>query len=177
MQRKEQGFTLIELMITIAIFAIISMMAAPSFGDMMLSQNLNKSTQNLILTLNEARSQAVTKRMSFEIYLVPENKDYQDIVDNNLTAVQRDNLTRKTFFLWKPEGKAQLKTGVPISLLFDFNGGVCISDSGNPAKCLRPLDQNTDVFQICNKSGGTKSKTVRLSRMGTIQQTTEGTCS
>jgi len=176
MQRKEQGFTLIELMITIAVLAIIATMAVPSFSDMMLSQNLNKSTQNLILTLNEARSQAVTKRMPIEIYMVSEPKDYKDIVDNKLTAVQRENLAKKTFFLWIPEGKAQLKSGLPISLLFDFNGGVCISDSGTQPKCLRPLDQNTDVFQICNKLGGTKSKTVSLSRMGTIQQITEGTC-
>lgn len=176
MQRKEMGFTLIELMITIAVLAIITTMAAPSFVDMMLSQNLNKSTQNLILTLNEARSQAVIKRTSVEVYLAPENKDYQDIVDNKLTSVQRDNLTKKTFFVWIPEGKGLLKTGLPISLLFDFNGGVCISDSGNPAKCLRPIDQNTDVFQICNKSGGVKSKIISISKMGTIQQTTEGTC-
>ncbi len=32
--KKNQGFTLIELMVTIAVMAIIAMMAAPSFGDM-----------------------------------------------------------------------------------------------------------------------------------------------
>lgn len=179
MQRKEQGFTLIELMISIAIFAIMATMAAPSFSDMMLSQNLNKSTQDLILTLNEARSQAVIKRTSVEIYLAPVNKNYQDIVAEALKPdpqKKQPRLNEKTLFIWKPEGKAQLKTGLPISLLFDFNGGVCISDSASQPKCLRPLDQNTDVFQICNKLGGTKSKTVSLSRMGTIQQITEGTC-
>ena len=48
MRHKENGFTLIELMVTIAIMAIIAMMAAPSFGDMLQRQNLNKSTQDLI---------------------------------------------------------------------------------------------------------------------------------
>lgn len=39
MQRKEQGFTLIELMVTIAVMAIIAMMAAPSFGDLVARKN------------------------------------------------------------------------------------------------------------------------------------------
>ncbi len=37
-----RGFTLIELMVTIAVLAIIVMMAAPSFGNMLAQQNLKK---------------------------------------------------------------------------------------------------------------------------------------
>jgi len=150
MQRKEQGFTLIELMITIAIFAIISMMAAPSFGDMMLSQNLNKSTQNLILTLNEARSKAALERRSIRVDLLP----------NESTPMPTNT---PVLVNWRPTGKAILKSGSPVSITFDITGAV----SG----------ANTDTtFQICNKSGGVKSKIISISKMGTIQQTTEGTC-
>ncbi len=35
MRVRGNGFTLIELMVTIAVLAIIAMMAAPSFGAMM----------------------------------------------------------------------------------------------------------------------------------------------
>ena len=150
MQRKEQGFTLIELMITIAIFTIISMMAAPSFGDMMLSQNLNKSTQNLILTLNEARSKAALERRSIRVDLLP--NESIPMPTNTPVLVN-----------WRPTGKAILKSGSPVSITFDITGAV----SG----------ANTDTtFQICNKSGGVKSKIISISKMGTIQQTTEGTC-
>ena len=58
MQNKHKGFTLIELMVTIAVMAIIAMMAAPSFGDMLQRQNLNKSTKELVATLNQARAKA-----------------------------------------------------------------------------------------------------------------------
>ena len=47
MQRKEQGFTLIELMVTIAVMAIIAMMAAPSFGDMRDNQKLKLSVMEI----------------------------------------------------------------------------------------------------------------------------------
>lgn len=40
---KNQGFTLIELMVTIAVMAIIAMMAAPSFGNMRINQKLKLS--------------------------------------------------------------------------------------------------------------------------------------
>ena len=39
--KKNNGFTLIEMMVTIAIFAIIAAMAAPAFGKMVTRQKLN----------------------------------------------------------------------------------------------------------------------------------------
>ncbi len=58
MRKKENGFTLIELMVTIAVLAIIAMMAAPSFSGMMTEQKLNSSTRELGLAINQAKSQA-----------------------------------------------------------------------------------------------------------------------
>ena len=60
--KKNHGFTLIELMVTIAVMAIIATMAAPSFGNMLNRQDLNKSSQELIAILNKARSVAVLER-------------------------------------------------------------------------------------------------------------------
>lgn len=49
-------------MVTIAVMAIIATMAAPSFGNMLNRQDLNKSSQELIAILNKARSVAVLER-------------------------------------------------------------------------------------------------------------------
>ena len=46
MQKKELGFTLIELMITIAILAIIATMAAPSFGNLLEKQRFKKKERD-----------------------------------------------------------------------------------------------------------------------------------
>lgn len=69
MQRKEQGFTLIELMVTMAVMAIIAMMAAPSFSQIIAKQQLNSNTRQLVATLSQARSQAVLLRKSTTVHL------------------------------------------------------------------------------------------------------------
>ena len=44
---NNRGFTLIELMVTIAVFAIIAMMAAPSFRTMQINQKLKLSVMEM----------------------------------------------------------------------------------------------------------------------------------
>ena len=60
--RNNQGFTLIELMVTIAVLAIIATMAAPSFSENITKQNLDNSAREILLALNEGRSKAVALR-------------------------------------------------------------------------------------------------------------------
>ena len=94
---KNRGFTLIELMVTIAVIAIIAMMAAPSFGNLLLKQNLNRSTQDLVATLNAARSTAVLERREVTV----------DLSKTDQTAD-----TAETRY-WLPKGEAVLKSGSP----------------------------------------------------------------
>ena len=67
MQNKHKGFTLIELMVTIAVMAIIAMMAAPSFIDIMRKNQLNSDTRDFIRLLVETRSEAIFKQQSRKI--------------------------------------------------------------------------------------------------------------
>ena len=148
MQRKKQGFTLIELMITIAILAIITTMAAPSFKNIRLTQNFNKSTQDLITQLNQARSKAVLERRGVEVRLNSSDADTESILN------------------WKPVGSAILKSGSPTVITFLLSGSVKDFDTNIKNK----------PFVICNQSGGNKSKTLAISLMGTIQITEGATC-
>lgn len=65
--RKSQGFTLIELMVTIAVLAIVAMMAAPSFGDLIAKRHLDTSIRELSLVLSDARAQATTLRKNVTV--------------------------------------------------------------------------------------------------------------
>jgi type IV fimbrial biogenesis protein FimT len=54
----EHGFTLAELMVTLAILAILSALAAPSFQDMIARNRLSVSSNELLVALQTARSEA-----------------------------------------------------------------------------------------------------------------------
>jgi type IV fimbrial biogenesis protein FimT len=57
----QRGFTLIELMVTIALLAILSTLAVPSFMQTIASSRLTTSTNDLYATLLQARSSAISK--------------------------------------------------------------------------------------------------------------------
>ena len=157
--KKNNGFTLVELMVTLAVVGIITAMAAPSFGNMLNRQDLNKSSQELIAILNKARSVAVLERR---------------VVEVKLTTIQTaDTVSRLN---WLPSGKATLKTGSTDSLFFGLSGGVFIKD---PSDATKMIPATTDTsFTVCNSyiNNDKNAKTITISRMGTIQPTVEGTC-
>lgn len=148
--KKNQGFTLIELMVTIAVMAIIAMMAAPSFGNLIQKQNLNRSTQDLVATLNAARSTAVLERREMTV----------DLNQNTQTA----NTTATLY--WLPKGEAVLASSSPKSITFQLSGAV--KDHA--------ADIENQPFVVCNKNGGDISKEINVSLMGTVN-VVDGTCS
>lgn len=61
-QSRSAGFTLVELMITIAIAAILLAIALPSFEGSMRTNRLATSTNEMIATISLARSEAIRSR-------------------------------------------------------------------------------------------------------------------
>lgn len=55
------GFSLIELMVVIAIAAVLATLAVPSFQGMIASSNLTSTTNDLIATLARAKSDAIRR--------------------------------------------------------------------------------------------------------------------
>lgn len=88
---KNRGFTLIELMVTLAIIVIIVMMSAPSFSAILKNQQLNSNTRSLIATLSKARNHAITSRVTTKVHFssgTDTDTEYywQATAQNSLTA-------------------------------------------------------------------------------------------
>lgn len=61
------GFTLIELMVVIAIVAILASLVAPNFRNVILDGRLTSTTNTLLGTLQLARSEAVMQRTTISV--------------------------------------------------------------------------------------------------------------
>ena len=145
MKMKQGGFTLIELIVTMAVLAIIASFAAPSFGNMLNQQNLNRSVRDLAGTLAQARAKAALERRPVTVRLNSEIPD----TDNQLN--------------WSAQGQAILTSNtnsvvfLPTGLIQNAAGDIALT--------------------ICDSgTNGKSSKTISISRMGTIQPPVDGVC-
>lgn len=60
-QKRQTGFTLVELLVTMAVAAILLAVAVPSFRSTILSNRLTSTTNDLVGTLAQARSEAIKR--------------------------------------------------------------------------------------------------------------------
>jgi type IV fimbrial biogenesis protein FimT len=71
-----RGFTLIELMVTVALIAILSMVAAPSFVTFQRNSELTSFTNSMIGAVNAARGEAM-KRGRYAMLTPTDNADWK----------------------------------------------------------------------------------------------------
>jgi len=75
-RKPQRGFTLVELLITIAVLAVILVLATPSFTGIINNNRITKATNELAASFAYARSEAV--RRNGRIHLVPPTGDWSD---------------------------------------------------------------------------------------------------
>lgn len=64
---RELGFSLVELLVSIAILAILIALAAPSFSSVSLTGKLTASANRLLATANLARSEAIKRNATVNV--------------------------------------------------------------------------------------------------------------
>ena len=66
-QRLKKAFTLSELLITLAVLSIVTMLALPSFTNMLMNSRQTVNSDALVNALNYARSTALNQEMSVQV--------------------------------------------------------------------------------------------------------------
>ncbi|WP_180039397.1 Tfp pilus assembly protein FimT/FimU [Acinetobacter sp. YH12218] len=185
--QKNNGFTLIELMVTIAVMAIIAMLAAPSFGNLIARKQLDMTTKEFALLFGEVRGQAIVLRKPITLKLeCPDDGSGKQVCPPHTPSV----------FHWVSPNEDIALSSDSIDVVFTglgiakqreklIDNPVC-----NPKPAVTPTPCDTDPddnpekipqvvpleFTLCNKKIG-ESRTIHVSKVGTVDTITMGTCS
>lgn len=157
--QSNRGFTLIELMVTIAVMGIIAAMAAPSMSKVIAKQELNKSVRDLAATLSQARSQAALLRRNVTV------------------ALNSTDANTETVFNWAPGTNNTLTVkAIDSSVSPPTESTLSITSViYNASGTLNNISKDAS-FVICNSKSRT-TKTIILSKFGTQFAKADGTCS
>jgi len=145
------GFTLIELMVTIAVLAIIVSIAAPNVSTQLANQRVKSTAVTLENALKEAKAESVIRRQSITLVVDQTNKTIklQRIVDKQVEST----LATYTFNL-----KSAIK-----------------SDSTNtkfePSKVANAME-----YTICDNNTSISPMKVVVSATAAISTKSEGDC-
>lgn len=168
---SERGFTLIELMVTLSIAAILLTVAVPNFITFVQNNRLATQANDLVTMLNYARSEAVKRNQRITIcssttgtscansttwgtgFIVFADIDGDGVVDGGEDVLQvRQGV----------EGANTLTAGAQSSITYQSNGFL----SGVGAN---------DIFRLCDSRGTASARSITLSMQGRVSTSTGAT--
>lgn len=146
------GFTLVELMVTIAVLAILASIATPMFGSLIQKNKLDAASGELTHLLQYARTEAVTRGVSVTV----------KTSDSNWVGAVSVATSSETLRQYGSEG---------------INGASGVSASGTATSLtFRPsgtLSGSAISITLCTLDGGSSGRVLSVSSSGLISSTSK----
>lgn len=154
--QKTLGFTLVELVVTLCVFAILLVIAIPSFRTIILNNRLATSTDLLVADLNYTRGMALNNNANVRIcpFSAP-----------NSTTCGADWTSG-----WIVVTQPAVGTGILLKSQQNDNSGPTInSNLSSITFDSRGLASGQSNFSFCDSRGGTFAHSVEVMTTGFIQ--------
>lgn len=166
--RGHRGFSLSELIITIAVVSILAGAAAPSFVRMAANHRLESSTIDLLMTLREIRASALngvgSNPLPGEVIASLGTPGKLTVIDSNDGITSASYLT--TYDLAKLYGDNFQIGNLKPQFLFHASGKVeCFKDPARSTPCA--ADEN--FFEISDEVHTEKCFRIQISLTGMIK--------
>lgn len=131
--RRARGLTLIELMVAIAVVAVLMAAAVPYLGDYVINSRLREGGNLVFTEALMAQSEAIKRNLTIQLSTNGSRVQVIEIADDDTTTVLRErtlpgNVTAPTqTFNFGPEGRPE-PLGSALTMNFSASGVTCSDD-------------------------------------------------
>ena len=147
LRNTSSGFTLIELMVTIAVLAIIVSIAAPNISTQLANQRVKSTTATLENALKEAKVESILRRQ-------------------DLTFTYNNNGTNA----------GSINIGNIFSYSYSSKSTITDSESKNPITFEPSKRVESTIYTICDENAAATPRQVSVSKIANISIKSGGTC-
>ena len=147
-----RGFTLLELMVAIAVLAILVTVGVPSFRDLIQNNRVTTQTNELVSALNFARTEAVKRGRNIEVDVASETAGWSATVSIAGSGTVLRNVDRGGSVITVDAGTVVFgPTGVPTAgeVAFDLTPKTDCSGQKSRRITVGFSGQITTVKQNC----------------------------
>lgn len=159
MTTKQTGFTLIELMVTIAVLGILLSIGIPSYQNMVLNSRITAQANQVITALNYARSEAVKRAAPATVCST----------NGGAACANSQNWSTGWLVFADADGDGAVDAGETLRVWPALGGNNTLNTVTNTKITFTATGVATgfnDIFRLCDKRGTAEARSIVINSMG-----------